>query len=156
MRQVINNAGKDGVLDDCVVREYDDLQKTFPYLQFSKNDRCLHETVKSGYLNPRMLIMAQSSMALNQGCDVLRDTVVGLVRENDWKHRVITAGGRIIHCKRVLLATNVFTVVDELLGNIVPSCSLMPQTVCLLQISKSDAERLRYQYIYYSRACVFR
>lgn len=146
MNQTIENARRDGFLEDSVLRTGKELRQTFPYLQFAINDTCLHESIKSGHINPRKLVMAQISLASQQGCDVIRDTVIGLVRETNGHYRIITSDKRIIISKKVLLATNVFTVVDELLGNLIPSCTLMPQTVSLIEISQQDAERLRYIY----------
>lgn len=119
------------------------LKSKFPYFDFAPDDLGIAEEKKAGIINPRKIVMAQISIASKNGCDVIRDTVTRIVRQPDGNSRVVTENGRTILTRKVLLATNVFTEVHDLLGDLRPLYVPMPQTVTLAEISPDDAERLR-------------
>ncbi|KAJ8303610.1 hypothetical protein KUTeg_020006 [Tegillarca granosa] len=122
------------------------LKSMFPYFDFSKDDIGYYMPVNAGYLNPRKQVMAQIIVASNQGCDVIRDVVTGIITGNDETqiHRIVTEKGKLIYAKKVLLATGVFTEIHNLLPNHVRiKFKAIPKTVTLAQVSDDDARRLK-------------
>ncbi|XP_060068773.1 uncharacterized protein LOC132548891 [Ylistrum balloti] len=142
MNQTKNNAKNQGILFNMEVLNNCQMKNKFPYFNFSSEDQGVMEE-NAGIINPRKMVMAQISVASKNGCDVIRETVTNIFRQPDGHSRIKTETGRLIIARKVLLATNVFTELHNLLGNIRPLYVPMPQTVTLAEISPADAIRLR-------------
>ncbi|OWF52193.1 uncharacterized protein LOC110448083 [Mizuhopecten yessoensis] len=143
VRRVINHARGQGVMSNFEVLDSKQLKSKFPFFNFSSEDQGLMEENEAGIINPRKMVMAQISVASKNGCDVIRETVTGIVQQPDGNSRVVMGNGRLMIARKVLLATNVFTEIHNLLGNVRPLYVPMPQTVSLAEISSVDAVRLR-------------
>lgn len=133
--------------DNCNVsyelKHNNELAESFPYMQFGKDEDGVYEKCDSGHINPRKMVTAQIVGAINQGCDVLRDVVVSLEKNMGTDlFKLTTKSGNTILTRKVLLATNTFTKVLQLLKN-PPKFIAMPQTVSFGRISEEDAVRLR-------------
>ena len=51
------------------------LQATFPFLNFGNEDIAIYEQKNAGHISPRKLVRAQLLAALDAGCDVIREIV---------------------------------------------------------------------------------
>ncbi|XP_061171965.1 uncharacterized protein LOC133181490 [Saccostrea echinata] len=126
--------------DNVEILAAKELNDKFPYLTFADNDEGIMEKSRAGYINPRKMVMAQIVVAVNQGCDVIRDIVLN-IEKLQGVYKLTTERGKIIWTKKVLLATNAFTGMHQLLKNPV-SYKAMPQTVTLAAVSENTAKRL--------------
>ncbi|XP_033761106.1 uncharacterized protein LOC117342917 [Pecten maximus] len=143
LNKVEKQANSQGYAHSMDILDSQQLRRKYPFFNFSSEDQGIAEENTAGIINPRKMVMAQISVASKNGCDVIRETVTGIVRQPDGNSRVVTENGRLIMTRKVLLATNVFTEIHNLLGDIRPLYVPMPQTVTLAEISPQDATRLR-------------
>ncbi|XP_062590976.1 uncharacterized protein LOC134252499 [Saccostrea cucullata] len=126
--------------DNIEILAAKELNDKFPYLTFAENDEGIMEKRRAGYINPRKMVMAQIIVAVNQGCDVVRDIVLN-IEKLQRGYKLTTERGKNIWTNKVLIATNAFTGMHKLLRNPV-SYKAMPQTVTLAAVSENTAKRL--------------
>ncbi|KAK3101908.1 hypothetical protein FSP39_007257 [Pinctada imbricata] len=89
------------------------------------------------------MVAAQIMVAQKQGCVVKRDIVLDITKSEDNWYILHTESGTVLKARKVLLATNVFTSMNNLLGNVHLEFTPMPQTVTLAEVSAHDAYKLR-------------
>ena len=125
----------------------DDIASILPYLSLPAGHEGVLEEKRSGYVNPRMLVMAEQIAARQQGCDVIETCVQKI---SDTFHidgtplKLITLeNGDVIRSKKVLLATGAFTSFRDLLpAGIQPNVTLRAPTIAKIGISENDAQKL--------------
>lgn len=64
----------------------------FPFLKFENESIGLYEKKEAGYINPRMLIKAQNTIALKNGAKILHNTVKSLRRVGTGLYEAQTNG----------------------------------------------------------------
>ena len=96
------------------------------------------ETGTAGHINPRALIQAQNRMAIDQGVQIIEDSVLGL-RNHDRCWLLKTEAGRSFTAKKVLLATGAFT--NGILWEPLPM-SIFPRTVLFARVTEEMKENL--------------
>lgn len=122
-----------------------ELQNKFPYFNYGKHDFGYYQETNGGHISPRRMVFAQQTAAKQQGCDVIHEVVTQVMEESDENViRVKTESGRCILAKKVLLATNAFTN----LCNLLPKGQRLnlwsnPSCVAFVEISDESARRLR-------------
>ena len=100
------------------------------------------EPAPSGYINPRQMIQAQLTIAQNQGCDIIRQTVQSV--KNVGTHVEISCvNGESYQTQKVLLATGAFTNFLDLLPRKV-ALRIKPETTILAQVPAAEAERMKH------------
>ena len=100
------------------------------------------EPAPSGYINPRQMIRAQLTVAKQQGCAIIRQTVQSV--KNVGPHvEIVCMNGDHYQTQKVLLATGAFTNCLDLLPRKV-ALRVKPETTILAQVSASEAERMQY------------
>lgn len=124
------------------------LKKNFPYLNFNPADEALFEFNRAGHVSPRALLTAQLSVAKRKGCDVINDVVSKVQRkvslDGSYIMEVKTETGKTITARKILLAPGAYTTARHLLPpQIVPDQTLTPLNVSLVEITDSDAQRLK-------------
>lgn len=127
-------------------QEYSKLLRKHPYINVGEKDTGLFNFV-GGVVNPRRQVDAAITVALKNGCDVIRD-VVSQVKKTEDSHGTAmvleTEGGKTIYSKKVVLATNVFTQSRALLpDNIKLKFEPTPQTVVFAEVDSEDLEKLK-------------
>lgn len=111
----------------------------YPELHFDDGLTVLHETGEAGYINPRALVAAQVKIAVAQGADVVRETVVELDTKGNGV-ALTTDGGQTIRAKQVLVAAGAWT---EFLTGAKLDLLPMPRTIVLAQVDAAEATRLK-------------
>ena len=77
-----------------------------PYLNFAANMYGFFQPNFSGYINPRKLIEAQSKIAGDLGCKIIRDGVLTLSQNAETNlYQIQTMSGEFLFAKNVILAT---------------------------------------------------
>lgn len=127
--------------------DHSELEKQFPFLNFSKFDEAIYEENSSGYISPRRLIAAHRTLAKRNGCDFIDDIakdVNRLVIDGQYIMCVTTDCGRLIHANKVLLATGAFTSFRSLLpDHLVLNVELAPITVARVEIDEEDFKKIQ-------------
>ncbi|XP_078572853.1 N-methyl-L-tryptophan oxidase-like [Branchiostoma floridae x Branchiostoma japonicum] len=149
VRSVRENAQRHDVTVQTLSRAQ--TRQTFPFLEIGEGMVALLDSRDCGHVSPRRLVAALQTAAHLQGCDLVDDVVASVERHPaSWARAagatlaVRTETGRVIHAKRVLLATGAFTAFRRLLPpTLRPDVMLTGQTVALVEISESDADRLQ-------------
>ena len=125
----------------------EDLREKLGYMNFSDDDCALFDE-QGGWINPRKLVDAEILVSSKHGCDVLRNVVCEITetyQDSVTRYTLRTERGTRLISRRVLLATNVFTMHRNLLpSNVVPKFYASPQTVVLGEVDNADLEILRY------------
>ncbi|XP_078668177.1 monomeric sarcosine oxidase-like isoform X1 [Branchiostoma floridae x Branchiostoma belcheri] len=148
VRDVLKNSRSDDVTLRTLSRAQ--IREMFPYLDIGEGMVGLLDSRNCGHVSPRRLVSALQTAAHLQGCDVVDDVVSSIEAPAGWARRaganlaVRTETGAVIHARRVLLATGAFTTFRRLLPpGLRPDVRLTAQTVALVEISESDADRLQ-------------
>ncbi|XP_064608310.1 uncharacterized protein LOC135472636 isoform X2 [Liolophura sinensis] len=123
-----------------------ELQNLFPYFNYGKHDLGFYQKTNGGHISPRRMVLAQQTAAKQQGCDVIYEVVTQVVEDKMADENVMevkTESGRCILAKKVLLATNAFTNLCDLLprGQRLNMWSY-PSCVAFVEISEESAKRL--------------
>ncbi len=117
----------------------DGLNEIFPFLHFPAGATALWERGGAGYVNPRQLVEAQLTVALQHGATLIRETVTAIVPHSQGV-TIATDQGQEIVARKVLISAGAY------------SSWLLPHplvyqrkavTVLLAEIAPTEAERLR-------------
>ena len=115
------------------------LSEVIPDLTLPVGWSALWEPQDSGHISPRRLVAAQTKLAEAAGAALLDVAVIGLDETADGVRVLTGAGQRVFD--QVLVAAGGMT--DHVLGR-TPVYKVCARTVALLELSDSEAERLRY------------
>ncbi len=80
----------------------------YPYLSVAADSDGLVESADAGYISPRAMVKAQSTLARQAGADLINEVVSGL-RPVHRGVEIQTSQGSIIKTEKVLIATGAFT-----------------------------------------------
>jgi len=115
------------------------LNEIFPFLQFPGGSTALWERGGAGYVNPRQLVQAQLTAAVQQGATLIPETATAITPQAQ-AVTITTDQGQAILANKVLISAGAY------------SSWLLPQplvyqrkavTVLLAELSAAEAERLR-------------
>ncbi len=110
----------------------------FPWFEFPGGWTLLHEPGPAGYIDPRLMLRAQLSVASQQGADIRRAVASSLERyENGY--RVHCMNDEPVEAERVLLATGPY--LDSLLPRPL-AATVVPEAIILAEVAPAEAERL--------------
>ena len=113
------------------------------YFNFEDEDMCVVEFQYAGYVNPRLVVAAHQKIALNRGCQIIRDLVKN-VSKNGQSWSVLTDSGQIIKANKILVTTGAFTAFRDVLPcGIKPLLQLKTQTVLFAEVNQHDLIRFR-------------
>jgi len=123
------------------------LRTRIPYLNVATNIYGFFQPDFSGFINPRKLIEAQSKIAGDLGCKIIRDGVLTLSQNAETHlYQIQTMSGEFLFAKNVILATGAYM---NLSGHL-PSFTekqldlrLTSATIAFIEISSEEAERLK-------------
>jgi glycine/D-amino acid oxidase-like deaminating enzyme len=124
------------------LRNTSELCSEYPQFFFPDNTRGYVEYESAGYINPRELIRAQTTMFLKKNGCFVEDTVSSVIQD-DGACRVATVGGHTYSAEKVLLAPGAFVNFMNLLPrdkklNVI----LKGETILLAELSSFEAKRL--------------
>ena len=132
--------------DHVQSQDYSQLLRKYPHVNVGEKDTGLLNIV-GGVVNPRRQVDAAITVALKNGCDVIRDVVSQVNKVEDSNGTVMvleTEGGKIIYSKKVVLSTNAFTQSRGLLpDNVKLKFEPTPQTVVFAEVDSEDVARLK-------------
>ena len=81
---------------------------SFPYLDLLPGVWGFSQPDKAGHLSPRALVAAQQKLAEARGCEVLKQSVVGLEKAAEGHFVLELSSGRSISSQKVILATGAY------------------------------------------------
>lgn len=120
-------------------------RKLFPYFNFRKNDISYYQKINAGYISARNMVLAQQTIAKEQGCDVIHDVVTQVTERNHSDRTMMevkTESGVTLLARKVLLATNAFTNKNDLLPKGI-SLDIRPYPTCAVfcELTEETARR---------------
>jgi len=92
----------------------DDLNKRYPFLNFTPGSSAVLQPGNAGFINPRKLKAAQQEIASSQGATIIRDVVTRIRRQGS-QVEIATGNGTTLRANRVLVATGAYTNASKLL-----------------------------------------
>lgn len=113
------------------------LAQYFPYWAFPETATGLWERGEAGYINPRSLVKAQLIAAIQNGAELVQETVVGLKKE-DGSFVITTDRSSSFRANKVLIAGGGYT--NHLLER---PLDLRPKAVTVLLGEVNEAEQAR-------------
>lgn len=116
------------------------IHKAFPDYHFPESSHGLLEINPAGYINPRLLLKAQLSIAVNNGAAIYQETVVN-AEFQDEVFTLITSQGNQYQAPRILLATGSFINFFNLLPRPL-ALSIKGEVILLARVNPATAERL--------------
>ena len=81
---------------------------SFPYLDLLPGVWGFSQPDKAGHLSPRALVAAQQKLAEAKGCEILRQSVVGLEKAAEGHFVLELSSGKSISSQKVILATGAY------------------------------------------------
>ena len=81
---------------------------SFPYLDLLPGVWGFSQPDKAGHLSPRALVAAQQKLAEAKGCEVLKQSVVGLEKTAEGHFVLKLSSGKSISSQKVILATGAY------------------------------------------------
>lgn len=116
-----------------------DVRQHFPFLAVPPGSSTLWERGGAGHINPRLMVQAQLTVAVQQGATLLRETVTGYTRRNGVVE-LRTDQGTQVRAQKVLIAAGGYT--NHLLPRPL-AMQLKARTVLLAEIDEAEAQRLQ-------------
>ncbi len=92
------------------------MKEKFPYMYSSDITEGIYTPTWAGYVNPRAMVKAQQKMALQNGCDIIRDIVCDVIPKVTYQE-IRTDSGKVLKAKKVLLTPGAFINCRNLLPN---------------------------------------
>ena len=131
-----------------LLQSQDQIRQLYPYLNIGQDKECVIQQTQSGMVNPRKLVLAQKTAASLQGCHIVERVVEQICEIHLPSHgrglRVFVENGQIIHARKVLICTGVFTNFKTLLPkHLQPDIKYMPLKTLRTELAEQDAHRLR-------------
>jgi glycine/D-amino acid oxidase-like deaminating enzyme len=93
---------------------YAELQKRYPYLDYTPGSSAVLQASGAGYIDPRGLLAAQQTLAVEQGTTLLRDEALTLSNKPDFVE-IGLRSGETVRANKVLVATGAYTNASGLL-----------------------------------------
>ncbi|QRM44988.1 FAD-dependent oxidoreductase [Rhizobium sp. BG4] len=112
------------------------LKQAFPYFALPQGCEGVFQREDAGYISPRRLVRAQSTIAEKRGATVIRDYVTA-IRDEGGIVAVETSGGRTVTAEKVLLAAGGFSISANLLAESV-DMSVYGRTVVMFEVSEEQ------------------
>jgi sarcosine oxidase len=117
------------------------LQGQFPYLAFEPGSVGMYQPHTSGHISPRAQVLAQATLARQQGAAIISETV-HTVRQVHNHVEVLTEEGHVYRAAHVLVAAGGFTNTKNLLPRPL-KLDVYARTIVLMELGTDDVERLR-------------
>ncbi len=119
----------------------DALRRNFSFLRFPAEFSGLWEVGAAGYVNPRSLVQAQLTVAVQQGAAVLRETAHQVTVRGDALH-ISTDGGHTLQVGKVLVTAGSFSNCHSLLGGRELALTIKKRTITLAEVDEAEVSRL--------------
>ena len=125
------------------------VRQQFPFLGgVSDSDEAILESKGSGHLDPRKLIEAEQAVAIQNGCNIIREVVIKIEAEKTavagdiW--RIHLTSGDVLYTRKVLVAAGAFATIHDLFSNLSkPYLTLLTQSVVRGEITEKEALHLK-------------
>ena len=88
------------------------LRQRFPWFSLGRYRFGLFEATGAGHIDPRRLVLAQTTCAVRGGVCLVESEAVGVTHQGDHAE-VTTADGRSLRCGMVLIAAGAFSIADR-------------------------------------------
>lgn len=118
----------------------DALREQFPYLAFAPGSVGMYQPHTSGHVSPRAQVLAQVTVARQQGAAIIPETV-HTVRQLNNHVEVLTEAGHVYRAAHVLVATGGFTGTKNLLPRPL-KLEVYARTIVLMELGADDVQRL--------------
>jgi sarcosine oxidase len=117
------------------------LKEQFPYLAFASGSVGMYQPHTSGHVSPRAQVLAQATVARQQGAAIISETV-HTVRQGHNHVEVLTEEGHVYRAAHVLVAAGGFTNTKNLLPRPL-KLDVYARTIVLMELGADDVQRLR-------------
>lgn len=92
-----------------------ELKRQFPYFDLPANYIGFHEASSAGYISPRGQVEAEIKAATGSGCDLIRDIVNRVDRNEEGKFVITTESNITIKSRKIVVATGAFTLFKDII-----------------------------------------
>jgi len=113
----------------------------FPDFDFPEDTRVSYEGPPAGVLDPRALVAAQVSVAKHQGAMVINELAIAADESRDGV-TITLRSGKIVRCRRMLVAAGSFSNHFGLLGNTELPTKVETETYMLATVSDAVGQEL--------------
>lgn len=116
-------------------------KEMFPFLEFPEECDLFYQPGPAGYVNPRQMLLAQNTIAQQNGADVISQRVINVVSSADGV-KVTTENGDKFSAEKVLIACGAFTNFNNLLPEPIP-LRFKTESMVWGTVSAETAEQLK-------------